>query len=1061
MPPLPTPAFRLDIWTAPAAAGGTRSAFLVDAGGRAAFDVELTRSIEPGRPQLTFQVAPDYHAVSALKPQQAIVRLTDYVSTGPDSYVERPQEFRVTNRRPVVRRGVGAYQITCVPLEQDLWELDLYREITDGGFAVWRYGATERTPAQILDDVAARCAAIGVSWIVVGTVTPTTPISINLEGTATLRAIVDAVLAALAAKGVAAEFQFTAAGDLSEYRLELVSAIAAAMPALVASTDANAPYLDYDEDSSEQVTTAIPFGAGGIDLRELQLEIASVDAGTGWLTVRAVGGSAALVIAVDDQFNGRRLFRESTGKSFAITDTSASPMRVRVATTDLASGLAAGERVSFRETEDNAGERRGFATAAKYSPAEVVSTLTGPPRIRTRDLADAGNFLDAANEYRDWSLERSSLVATLPTGDFDHVTGVFDMASAPAATPAADDWLWFPLGGVYVPATVVSYNAGTYALTLTPRYRGQQFTTSQTGITGVKCYRPVGTPMWVQASLTANNEFTVDAFTGGTPAATDVCELIQRCQGTRLVELTDPAATTLARRKVGTVEVPTCSGATNRVRNGDLSSWAGGSGDPPDSCSIGSIVGTVTRSRVTGPTETRYGGKAWQLAFVAGASAEVYCDVTPIHPVPGAEQVTAAVALKVTKFSGNIPLVITLYQVTAGGARTALGEPIRIYPLDTTVQVDAALKPALDAWYDAVVTNQSVAGLGAAQLQIGVARPAGVSNPACTVIVDAFGILHREGWPQASEGGVQWLFNCDATAMLVAGNEVLLDRAYPLIRCKGTLLDVFAIDAVAYAPFELVPGRYVSLQIPPLVLTRVVRLMTVVERKDVVQAPTVELERVRYDVARRIAAQLAPAPADPDAVPPLPRVPSWLSIDHWFDDLNYYIFVDAGPHATYSVDGGASFLDLPADAATTALEVKRSSSTGFDKAYLFRATSGIPGDVKEQSVLVLKKPYIPPAEPQITAVGVTSTITPCDGGGSFDLGYTAANMPGTETIDWTVEVLSGSGGGGTIDSGTGIAPGAFPVAVSVGLCPGAEVRITIVANDGGDEIASYQTTVTL
>lgn len=870
MPPLPTPAYRLDVWSASVTAGGTRTAFLVDAGGRAAADVQRTRSLEAGQSQLTFTVAPDFHALAALAPNAGVVRLTRFMPTSATAYTEQVEEWRVRSRTRVVRRGVGPWQIVCVPLEEDLLDSDTYREVGSGGLATWRYGATDRTPTQVLTDVRDRLLAIGLAGIDVGTVTPTALVTFELQRTATPRAIVTALIAALDAQGIACEFQFPLEPGLTEYRLELVTAVASSYAALLASTDTNLSELHYEEDGLEQATTVIPFGDDGVDLSDVQVAIAAVDAGTGWITLEALDGSDPLIVAVDDQYNGRRLFRELTGRSFAISDTSASPQRVQLAVGDLASGLAAGERISFRETEDNAGERRGFATAAKYSPAEVVSTLAGPARIRTRDLADAGNFLDAANAYRDWALERSTLVATLPTGDFDHATGVFDMASAPAATPAAGDWLWFPLGGVYVPATVVSYNGGTYALTLTPRYRGQQFTTSQTGITGVKCYRPIGTPMWIHASLVANNEFTVDAFTSGTPAATDVCELIQRCQGTRLVELTDPAAATATRRKVATLDVPGCTGATNRVPNGAMVAWAGAPDTwLPGGYSIASIVGTVKRNRESSVLCTRYGGYSWKLDFGYGASAQASTARMPVHPVVGAQSVSCAVALLFERFTGNIPLTVTLSKVTAAGTQTALGDPITIYPPDTTVMVDAAFTPALNAWYDAVITDQSIADLSDETLQLSVTRPAGATNPECVVYVDACMLLVRSGLPQAEEGGVRYGFDADGIRMLAAGNALLLERSYPTLRFEADALDLFRLSALDYAPWELVLGRMVTLTVPPLAVTRTVRIVQTAEDLDDPTRARVAVDRLRPDVARQLAAQLKTPPRVPGDVPPI------------------------------------------------------------------------------------------------------------------------------------------------------------------------------------------------
>lgn len=862
------PGFRLDLWSAPAPAGGTRTAFLVDpAVGRAVSDVQRTRALDPGQSRLTFRIAAAHPHVALLTPQQGIVRFTRFVPTAADAYTEVWEEWRIVQRRRRVERTALAYEIACVPLEDDLLDADLYRETTAGGHAQWRFGATARTPAQVLQAIADRFAALGITWVDVGTVTPTQPVSFALEQAATPRAIVQALLDALTAQGVEAEFQFARATDNSTYLLELVTRVAGSLAPLVASTDAAAIDLALDEDAAEQANVVVPFGDEGIDLRELQVEVQAIDAGTGWVTLRAIGATPADVVAVDDQWNGQRMFRELTGRSFAILDSTASPMRVQLATADLASGLAVGERVSFRASETFAGTRRAFVTRAARSPLEVVSTLTGPPRINTQDLYGGGASVGAANQYRDWEVDRSSLVATMPETTFDPVARTAVFTSAPSAAPQAGDWLWCNVLDGVVPLTVTAYDGGTRTATVEARYVGHPFTVAAVyPAATVRCYRPVASAtLWVQASLVSGGQLQVSAFTGGTPSAGDVLELIQRHQGVRVVELTDPAAVAQTRRRVGSVTV-SCTGATNRLTNADLNAWTGGSGDPPDGWAIESILNGVTRTRETAATLTRYGGKAWQLAFDFGASAEVFSPLIPVHAVPGLEQVSAAVALLFPAFTGNVPIEVTLYRVRAGGTRTALADAVRIFPPDTTAIVDDSFRAALDTWYDAVLTDISIADLGDEQLQLGIRRPAGIDNPACTVVLDAAMLLHRNGLPQAAEGGVRYVFGCDATPMLSAAQRILLDRARPLLSFSGQFLDLYRADALRYAPFELVPGRDVDLRVPALALQRTVRLLAVREDPDDARTAQVTLDRVRPDVGRLLAGKLFPVP--PSSVPP-------------------------------------------------------------------------------------------------------------------------------------------------------------------------------------------------
>lgn len=1065
MPPLPSPPFRLDVWTAPAPAGGTRVAFLVEPGGRAMTNLVRTKHVQPGRSELSGDVAPDFHALAALVPQSAVLRLTRFVRTAPDAYSEQVEEWRLLRRQRVVRGEVGVYALVAVPLEEDLLDSDVFRTIGDGGLASWRYGAVDRTPSEILQDLADRAAALGLTWIEVGTVTPTTPISIDLQAP-TMRQVIEAVIAALAAKGVVAEFQFTLAGDLSAYRLELVTQVASALTPLVVTTGQNATELGYDEDALEQATVIVPFGQDGIDLREFQCRAAAIDGGTGWITLESLDGTSPVLVAVDGQYTGKRLFRELTGRTMAITDSSASPQRVRVAVADLASGLAAGERLSFRETEDNAGTRRYVTQSLGEVPVQVVSTLTSPNRIRTRVHGDlgGGNWLAAANHLRDWTAERSQFIEELEAGTIDEAAGTFMLSIAPVATPTIGDWiLWhgfeFSSGHFFyaTPVTVTGWNAGTRTVSFVRRYPGTQMALI-TGlmVAGAYLYRPVGTPMWIQSSAVTNNELTVDALPGPAFAATDVLELWQRCQGTRLVELADPAAIAAGRRKLATVTEPDCSGATNRVVNGDLAAWAGGSGDPPDGFTITSIVGTVTCTRITAAEYTRYGGYSWRLDFAVGASADVYSPLIPIHPVRGAEEVAAAVALLFTRFTGRIPLVVTLYTVTASGVRTALGEAVRVYPRDTTVKVDDRLKAALETWYDAAVTNRPIGTLRDEVLQLGISRPAGAANPACTVYVDALTLVHRSGLPATAEGGVRWEFGAAATRMVAAGHDVLLDRASPLVRYRARLLS---------PPEDAIVGRTVSLRVPALGLTRTVRLVSTREQLDALYtrsesetygALEVELERYRADVARLLATALAATPTP--AVPALPStVPSLDVRGYEVDGDTWGIAWSGAPQVTVAIDGGA-----PAAPSTSPITVARNPSTGSPKSYRFVATNGLTQFDKAETVLVPAKAYVPPSTPEITVVDPTITDAPGDGGGTFDLDITVANMPGTETYEYFAEVVSGDPISVGTASDTGLAIGDFAITGITGcaMAPGAQLQVRVDAYDGGDLIATKTVTVT-
>ena len=865
---IPATPYRLDAWDAPAPAGGVRTSFLKEAGGRAIFDVQVTRSLQAGESTMTFGVAVEHHALADLAPQHRVLRLTRFVPTGPDTYDTRVSEWRVVQRVRGIRRGLATFQVTAVPLEEDLLDLDLHRETTSGGFALWEFSVTDQTPTEVLTRVADRLAALGHTWVVVGTVTPTTPVSFLLRGNATPRAIISALIEALAAKGVTAEFQFTLASDLSEYRLELPTAIASSYAALPIATDGAGLEVEYEEDATEQANTVIPFGLDGVDLREFQAVLVTVNAGTGWCELAALDGTQPQLLVANDQFTGAYLFRESTGRTFAILDGNATTQEIQLTAADIAAaGLAAGERVSFRATEDLAGTRRFVTDRTGEVPVQVASSLTGPPRIRTttHTYLGAGNWLGVADHLLDWTAERSQFIEELDGGTINETAGTIVLDSAPVNTPAVDDWILFhgfSTGHFFygTPVTVTGWNAGTRTLSFERRYGQTQVGFTGVIVPGILLYRPVGTPMRIVGSTVLNNEIEVDALTGPAFAATDVLEIWQRCQGTRLVELTDPVATAAGRRKVATVEVADCTGATNRVPNADLAAWAGAASDPPDGSTLEDVVGTVTITRTTDPLYTRYGGKSAALDFASGASAEFFSSPIAIHPVPGATQVSLAVALLFQRFTGDVAIRITLYQVDAAGDRTAVGDPIDLYAPDTTLGVDPSFKAAIDAWYDAVITNVDISAIRDEVLQIGVQRPAGGSNTPCTVYVDAFMLLQREGLPEATEGGVRWVFGSDALAMVVAGNTLLLERASPLVRYETTVLDLFRLEADRYAPHELIIGRTVALTIGPIDLTASVRIVTLQESLDDPRLTRVALHRVRPSAARLLGSGLALRP---------------------------------------------------------------------------------------------------------------------------------------------------------------------------------------------------------
>jgi hypothetical protein len=155
--------------------------------------------------------------------------------------------------------------------------------------------------------------------------------------------------------------------------------------------------------------------------------------------------------------------------------------------------------------------------------------------------------------------------------------------------------------------------------------------------------------------------------------------------------------------------------------------------------------------------------------------------------------------------------------------------------------------------------------------------------------------------------------------------------------------------------------------------------------------------------------------------------------------------------AEVSINGGA-FTPL-ADAGTVVV-ARQAWSGGSDQFYTYRSTGEL-GDIKTQTVIVVRQDVRVPGLPAITSISMLNGLFNCDGSGQFDISWTVADMPGTETYEVEWEVLEGfflAASSGTVSLATS------PETISADLCDTVDsprARVTVYAYDGADLIAQF------
>lgn len=295
---------------------------------------------------------------------------------------------------PVVQgRGeAGLITVTCVPLWNDLveradsstgkgWVSDL-----SSGERNFDYEITQRTPTTILSTyVIPNCP----TWVTLGTVDPTYVIQSLTVSRMTPGALALAVRDALRSVDVTCEVRLRRNGE-TDYKLDLVTQIGSSATTPVFHPSNALLSLQQKTDPTLQATRVLVKGNTSPDGLPGRWGIArwkgTVSGTTITLSDRNGGSSP---IAFDNQFVGNYLLRVKTGRTFAITSSSASAGTVTCS--GGVSTSATDEDFEFRLTEPLTNTR---TTTTRYAVSAVPDGTHITCGVSVPIVAD--------NQYADW-----------------------------------------------------------------------------------------------------------------------------------------------------------------------------------------------------------------------------------------------------------------------------------------------------------------------------------------------------------------------------------------------------------------------------------------------------------------------------------------------------------------------------------------------------------------------------------------------------------------------------------------------------------------------------------
>jgi len=498
----------------------------------------------------------------------------------------------------------------------------------------------------------------------------------------------------------------------------------------------NLTSLEYTLDVTDRATRICPLCAriGGLPtyLGNARWKVTGNASGT--LTLADPAGGAPPV-KFDDQFNNATgetwyLYRESTAKAYAITDSMASPSTVTI-TGD--PGIAVGEYVQFRTSA-------AALDPIAQGPAGDLSTLSRGyvlPLLATGKasnvltLAKAG-VLTADDQYVGDDAAFSNFVQT-SVGDFSTLgsntwptfTVVLDTGSgADTSGLAVGDWCvsgdisaWRGLGGQSPSLPPMTVTSIIDASTLVVEIRGKGPTFVQgLSVVPLQFFRPVA------ANLTGT--VTDSDATAATVTVDDATSLTATTSAPLAIELSytpmvgeipyyldhpvyiDPANVGGLGAKFGTIDRGDVLALANLSPNAWARNWTGGA---PDGYTASA---GVTMTEVTDPLYTELGGHSILVTPIANAQWQFRTPVFPWRaPAPGQRFSVRAHLMFPERWSGNLAVSMRLGFVTASGQIVTWNQPDPVQymvPPDSTSTAASSRdvsKPASGSWFDAPISG--------------------------------------------------------------------------------------------------------------------------------------------------------------------------------------------------------------------------------------------------------------------------------------------------------------------------------------------------------------------
>lgn len=330
------PLARLELWTAPQAAGGTRVASAGFLPYRTAWST--TRSlINPE--QMTFTIPGNSEAASVVHKGQT-ARLWKEDGT----FSEWPVDTVVT------KRDAGSdVNVTCVPIA---FMLGTHGIITDpiatpaNGIPATVWGFSGLTLTEMINTYILGNASVTsvLPWLTLGTIEPTTKFDLDVQDVNVL-SLINAALSQLATLGVLAEFSFTPNGT-SSYNLNIYNTIGSSASPFFIRVGKNLRTLQLTSDGSQQYSRLSPkLGAINDEPTAIGLSRWKItNVASNVLTLADPAGGAGPV-GFDNQLNGWYVYIENTGSLVLITASSASAQTVTVSS---GTGITAGMTLQFR-----------------------------------------------------------------------------------------------------------------------------------------------------------------------------------------------------------------------------------------------------------------------------------------------------------------------------------------------------------------------------------------------------------------------------------------------------------------------------------------------------------------------------------------------------------------------------------------------------------------------------------------------------------------------------------------------------------------------------------------